>query len=800
MFQQACVDCHGDQGQGVDGVYDRPLLGDLSIGQLSRLIEETMPEGSPEDCIAADADAVAAYMHQAFYSEAAQIRNRPPQLSLARLTAEQTRQHFADLYAHFDWMPRPGEHTGLTAEYFKSSGRSQDSRVVERIDEAVCFDFGRESPGAGIPHDDFAIAWRGGLTSRISGKYEIVIRSTCSFVCNLGHHQRTFIDNHVQSGDQTEFRKEILLTAGRVYPFHLTFIQRKRSTELPPASISVSWVPPGGAEQVIGPENWIPGWLPGSFALQTALPPDDRSYGYERGIRVDRDWDESMTAAVLEFAQIAVQELWPAYRHKHRDQQPEDRSLLSSFLREILTAAFRTPLDDHLAELFIDRQVELEPDDGEAIKRVLLLGLKSPRFLYPAAELGLSRSARSGSRLALILWDSLPVDQHLAKTIADGQLETEEQLRQMAWHMLGDYRTQGKVRGLLNEWLAIGQFHEAAKHSELYPGFDDRLMSQLRQSLDAFLDWVVWQGGGDFRQLISADWAFTTLAIAEYYGDQWEPIEPFQSFFPVAENLAVEPAFLLTSAARGEGDESDTSSADASLSAGDAAQQSGEVLELSTPDQQPPAVIPPPSYNGLRRTQPSPTRSGVLNHPYMMSRLAYHDATSPIHRGVFMLRYILGRTIQPPQDAFSPLSPDLHPDLTTRQRVDLQTSPESCQACHTRINGLGYAFENWDAVGKYREYERNQKIDAAGDYINREGDKIQFTGTAQLADYVLGSSDAHRAFVRRAFQHFVQQPPAAYGEGTLDRLTQQFMESGFNIKSLLVEIAVTAATVQENTP
>ncbi len=99
----------------------------------------------------------------------------------------------------------------------------------------------------------------------------------------------------------------------------------------------------------------------------------------------------------------------------------------------------------------------------------------------------------------------------------------------------------------------------------------------------------------------------------------------------------------------------------------------------------------------------------MITHPYLMSALAYHDSTSPIHRGVFLIRFVLGRTLRPPAEAFAPLSPDLHPDLTTRERVELQTSPESCQVvCHSKINGLGFTLENFDAVGRYRELEREK--------------------------------------------------------------------------------------------
>ncbi len=64
-------------------------------------------------------------------------------------------------------------------------------------------------------------------------------------------------------------------------------------------------------------------------------------------------------------------------------------------------------------------------------------------------------------------------------------------------------------------------------------------------------------------------------------------------------------------------------------------------------------------------------RAGVLTHPYLMATFAYTATSSPIHRGVFLSRSVLGRTLQPPPEAFTPLPPDLHPRLTTRERVEL---------------------------------------------------------------------------------------------------------------------------------
>src|SRR6056297_615880 len=84
IYQSLCTECHGDAGQGVEGMYDDPLLGDATVGELADLISETMPEGDPDACVAEDAVAVANFIHQAFYSEAARTRNRPPRVDLSR--------------------------------------------------------------------------------------------------------------------------------------------------------------------------------------------------------------------------------------------------------------------------------------------------------------------------------------------------------------------------------------------------------------------------------------------------------------------------------------------------------------------------------------------------------------------------------------------------------------------------------------------------------------------------------------------------------------------------------------------
>src|SRR5688572_33303903 len=86
IYLQQCAHCHGEQGEGVRDEYAQPLIGDRSLLDLKRLIAKTMPKDDVGNCTGENADQVAAYIYDAFYSPAAQVRNRPPRIDLARLT------------------------------------------------------------------------------------------------------------------------------------------------------------------------------------------------------------------------------------------------------------------------------------------------------------------------------------------------------------------------------------------------------------------------------------------------------------------------------------------------------------------------------------------------------------------------------------------------------------------------------------------------------------------------------------------------------------------------------------------
>ncbi len=186
-------------------------------------------------------------------------------------------------------------------------------------------------------------------------------------------------------------------------------------------------------------------------------------------------------------------------------------------------------------------------------------------------------------------------------------------------------------------------------------------------------------------------------------------------------------------------------------------------------------------------------RAGLLTHPYLLANFAYTSTSSPIHRGVFVARSVLGRGLRPPPVAVAPLAPDLHAGLTTRERVTLQTSPAACVTCHGMINGLGFGFERFDAIGRLRFEEKGKTVDASGVYEPMSGEPTRYVGARQLAETLAASEETHAAFVEQLFHHMIQQPIRAFGPELSGRLRRSFAEHDFNIRSLLVEIVAASA-------
>jgi Protein of unknown function (DUF1592)/Protein of unknown function (DUF1588)/PA14 domain/Cytochrome C oxidase, cbb3-type, subunit III len=768
IFKTKCAACHGAQGEGTKKHRER-LEGNKTLSQLVDLIGETMPDDDPGSLPKKETEEVAGYVYNAMYSPAARDRNRPARIDLARLTVRQYRQAVADLIGGFRWMPNWGNARGLKAEYFQGRHINDKSRELERVDPQVNFDFGTDSPVAEkIDAHEFSIRWNGSLLAEETGEYDFVVHTDHAAKLWVNDDRHPLIDAWVKSGNDTEYKGSLFLVGGRAYPLRLEFSKSKQGVDdskkhkdkpAPPpaaASIALKWKRPLGTEEPIPSRQLSTASAPELFVCATRFPPDDRSYGWERGTTVSKEWDEATTEAAIETADYVAAHVNDLAGTSDDAENRADK--LRVFCRALTERAFRRPLAEDELKSVVDKQFEnrrgLSPfserapspdgrqkkgtvplsaggsatgsDDSDlAVKRVVLRVLTSPRFLYREIE-GRGDGYDAAARLSFGLWDSMP-DQELLNEAKSGRLAKKEEIARQAERMLGDLRAKTKLHDFLLTWVKADQARDVAKDSKKFPGFDAAMIADLRTSLELFLDDVVWSEKSDFRELLSADYLFLNGRLAKFYG-------------------------------------------------ADLPRDAGFTKVKLDADQ----------------------RAGVLTHPFLMTSFAHNSETSPILRGVFLARGVLALSLRPPPEAFAPLSPELQPSLTTRERVALQTQASTCMACHGIINPLGFTLEHFDAVGRYREQDNGKPVDSTGVYHSRSGKAVTVNNARELGAFLVDSDEAQSAFVEQMFHNLVQQPIRAYGPNALDDLRRSFAKNDYNIRKLAVAtMAASAITRHE---
>ena len=738
IYMKRCAECHGDRGQGVAGEYDDPLFGDRSIKSLARLIERTMPEQDEKLCVGEDAVRVAEYIHGEFYSPDARARkgiSGVARIELARRTVPQYRNAVADIIASLDpKRTNPNFKTGgLRGSYFSSEKMNKKHRHgFDRTDAAIDFDFKGGAPGEKIDPTQFSIAWEGSLVAPHTGEYEFRVTTPNGvrlYVnADLKEGDRNMrddssapsriplIDGWVSSGAESrQLAGRVKLLGGRRYPLRLDYFKYQERL----ASIRFEWKPPHGTWSLLRGEHLSPDPASRTMVVTTPFPADDRSYGYERGTSISKQWHEATTRAAVEVANEVLDRIDKFTRSHSKDPQRSEK--LKAYCAKFAAAAFRRPLGDAERKLFVDAQFGGSDDPETALKRCILLALKSPRFLYTdlSESSGKADPYAVASRLALTLWDSIP-DTPLMLAAKANRLQTREQVAAQARRMISDTRAREKLDAFFEHWLELEE-RDLTKDVKLYPQFDAQTIADLRHSLELFVDEVVWGEKSDYRQLLLADYLLLNDHLAKLYGA-------------------------------------------------------------------------PPVSHGFQRVRVDPAqRSGILTHPYLLSAFAYHNNTSPIHRGVFLTRNIVGRRLKPPPVAVAFKDDEFDPSLTMREKVTQLTRDSACMACHSVINPLGFSLENFDAVGRWRTTDNKKTIDSKSDYTTLEGETIALKSARDIARHASESPAAHRAFITALFHHSVKQPAAGYGSETLETLRQHFAQNQFNIREILIEIATTTA-------
>jgi hypothetical protein len=152
---------------------------------------------------------------------------------------------------------------------------------------------------------------------------------------------------------------------------------------------------------------------------------------------------------------------------------------------------------------------------------------------------------------------------------------------------------------------------------------------------------------------------------------------------------------------------------------------------------------------------------------------AYAIRTDPIHRGLFVQRDVLCRTIPdpPPGASMTPLPPTSEQIKTTRQQIELLTSSASCVGCHNLINPAGFAFEAFDAIGQARQLDNGAPIDTSGMTLLDE-QSVSFSNAAELVQALSQSAEARACYVGKWLEYAYGRSKAADDQAVQSALAQ----------------------------
>lgn len=459
----------------------------------------------------------------------------------------------------------------------------------------------------------------------------------------------------------------------------------------------------------------------------------------------------------------------------------ERRAYATELLGELASRAFRRPVDTPTVTRLVDlaeatwEQAAASFEAGVAQAAVAILA--SPRFVFreedvlpldPGHRHPLVDEYALATRLSYFLWSTQP-DDTLRQLARDGQLRA--QLSAQVDRMLADERAQALIRNFVGQWLLSRDIStvvidESAVFRREHPlSEEEHALRQAYRRLVAIPDAKRTAEDeariAEARRRLSARDREDRGKIVRLPNSLREAMraETEQGFAyllredrPLTELLDADYAFLNEELARHYG-----------------------IDGVVGPDVRR-VALPPDSPRG-----------GVLTQGTFLVVSSNPSRTSPVKRGVFILEAILGTPPAPPPPNIPPLENAVSPErlrtMTLRENLAAHAENPVCASCHLRMDPLGLALENFNAVGRWRETEFRQPIDPAGRLITGES----FNDIRELKRVLATSrrDDFLRAVTEKMLTYALGRGLDHRDTETVDQLAARLAESGARPSVLL---------------
>jgi len=177
-----------------------------------------------------------------------------------------------------------------------------------------------------------------------------------------------------------------------------------------------------------------------------------------------------------------------------------------------------------------------------------------------------------------------------------------------------------------------------------------------------------------------------------------------------------------------------------------------------------------------------------LSQGSILTAFSKPNQTNPIGRGLFVREHLLCQIPPPAPDDVDINPPEPDPNATTREQYDQHRSDPACAGCHILFDPVGFGFENYDAIGRWRETENGQTIDASGELAATDvnGD---FYGVAELGDRLADSEMVADCVARQWFRFANGRTESEDNDQcSLDQIRGGFEESGYDLRELLISL------------
>ena len=203
-------------------------------------------------------------------------------------------------------------------------------------------------------------------------------------------------------------------------------------------------------------------------------------------------------------------------------------------------------------------------------------------------------------------------------------------------------------------------------------------------------------------------------------------------------------------------------------------------------------------------------RAGILGQATFLALTSKPEETSPTERGLYIREHFLCQAVPPPPAGVNTTLPAVTDEkpLTNRQRLDIHLSNQACAGCHQLVDPIGFGFENYDAIGRFRSHQSVTIHPTADELKTRRKTKptihelaieargsirglanSDFSSPRELAERLANEPACHRCIAKQVFRYALGRAEQSGDRDTIEALTERFRHSQFRFPELIIAVA-----------